>query len=185
MHKIIELDKKLFHLINYTWHNSFFDFLMPWLRNAELWAPLYFFLILIVATNYKKNNFLWICFFIGTVVISNYISSNLIKVYFTRVRPCNDPSIASWIRILTGYRPMNFSFVSSHATNHFAMAIFFYLTLKDEIGNWAWIFFLWAFVICYAQIYVGVHYPTDVAAGALVGLFIGYITGKIFNKYLH
>jgi membrane-associated phospholipid phosphatase len=183
MHKVLQLDKGLFKLINYTWHNNFFDFLMPWLRDAELWAPLYFFLILLIAVNYKKTGLWWVAFFLSTVVISNYVSSNIIKEHIARVRPCSNPEFASWIRILVGYIPMNSSFVSSHAANHFALAIFFYLTLKEQFGKWPLLFFLWAFFISYAQIYVGVHYPTDVLGGTFVGLLIGYFTAKLFNKY--
>lgn len=42
--------------------------------------------------------------------------------------------------------------------------------------------FLWAAVICYAQIYVGVHFPVDILCGTLLGCTAGYITGAIFNK---
>jgi len=181
--KILQLDKELFKLINYTWHNSFFDFLMPWLRDAEMWAPLYFFLILLMAINYKRQGWWWIAFFISTVVITNYVSSNLIKGNIARVRPCSNPEFAGWIRILVGYIPMNSSFVSSHAANHFGLAVFSYLTLRNQFGKWMLLFFLWAFLISYAQIYVGVHYPTDVLGGTIVGLLIGYITAKLFNKY--
>jgi membrane-associated phospholipid phosphatase len=183
MHKILELDKHLFKLINYTWHNNFFDFLMPWLRNAEMWTPFYFFLVLIMTVNYKKSGWWWVAFFIATVVITNYISSDLIKGHIARVRPCSNPEFAGWIRILVGYIPMNSSFVSSHAANHFGLATFSYLSLKKEFGKWPLLFFVWAFAISYAQMYVGVHYPTDVLGGTLVGLFFGYLTGSLFNKY--
>lgn len=183
MQKIIQFDKQLFKLINYTWHNNFFDFLMPWLRNAEFWTPLYFFLILVMAINYKRSGWWWNAFFISTVIVTNYISSNIIKEHIARVRPCSNPEFADWIRILVGYIPMNSSFVSSHAANHFGLAMFFYLTLKNEFGKWPQLFFVWAFLISYAQIYVGVHYPLDVFCGTLVGLIIGYITASLFNKY--
>jgi membrane-associated phospholipid phosphatase len=182
MHKIIEIDKHLFRLINDTWHNNFFDFIMPWLRDAEMWAPLYFFLILLITINYKKSGWWWVLFFIATVVVTNYISSNIIKEHTHRVRPCFNPDFASWIRIHVGYLPGNSSFVSSHAANHFAMAMFFYLTLKKEFGRLPLLFFVWAALISYAQMYVGVHYPTDVLGGTIVGLIIGYLIGKLFNK---
>jgi undecaprenyl-diphosphatase len=81
-----------------------------------------------------------------------------------------------------GYRPQSSSFTSSHAANHFGMAIFLYLTLKNDFGKWPLLFFLWAFSISFAQVYVGVHYPLDVTCGALIGILIGYLCGKSFNR---
>lgn len=81
------------------------------------------------------------------------------------------------------YRPQSSSFTSSHAANHFAMAVFFYCTLSKHIGKWALLFFVWAAVIAYAQVYVGVHYPIDVACGGLIGIVFGYLSARLFNKF--
>ena len=62
------------------------------------------------------------------------------------------------------------------------MAMFFFSTLKNSIGKWGWLFFAWATAICYAQLYVAVHYPTDIICGALIGLLIGFVSGKLFNN---
>ncbi len=182
MEQLLTYDRRLFRLINYDWHNGFFDWLMPWLRNAEMWYPLYLFLALFVAINYKKNSGWWILFFVVTIAVANFVSSNLIKEHIIRLRPCNDPSLASWVRVLVGYRPQSSSFTSSHATNHFAMAMFLYLTLKGQLGKWPSLFFIWAFLISYAQVYVGVHFPLDVSSGAVIGILIGYLSGKSFSR---
>ncbi len=182
MQQLLLYDRALFKLINYQWHNNFFDWLMPWLRNAPIWAPLYIFLIGYTTINYKKNGWWWVLFFICTVILSNYISSNLIKENIMRLRPCNEPAIASWVRVLVGYPPQSSSFTSSHAANHFAMAMFIFITLKKQWGKWGWLFFSWAFSISYAQMYVGVHYPIDITCGAIIGLIVGYLTSTFFNK---
>jgi undecaprenyl-diphosphatase len=62
------------------------------------------------------------------------------------------------------------------------MAMFFYLTLKTKFKKWPAIFFIWAFGISFAQVYVGVHYPVDIICGGLIGILIGYLSGKSFNK---
>ncbi len=184
MHSILSWDTYLLQLINNKWHNDLFDFIMPWLRNAAMWAPLYFFLILVVLSNFRKTGWWWVVFAIATVVITNYVSSNLIKENIIRLRPCNNPALACWLRVLVAYRPQSSSFTSSHAANHFCMAVFLYLTLKNEIGKWSFLFFIWAIGICYAQMYVGVHYPIDITGGAIIGILIGYLTGSLFNKKL-
>lgn len=182
MEQLLSYDRHLFKLINYKWHNSFFDWLMPWIRNSDIWIPLYFFLLLFAVINYKKNGWWWIIFAIMTVILTDFISSTIIKHNIIRLRPCNEPAIADWVRVLVGYRPQSSSFTSSHATNHFGISMFLYLTLKKNFGKWPLLFFLWAFSISFAQVYVGVHYPIDVAAGAVIGILIGYLSGKQFNN---
>ena len=182
MQQLLTYDRHLFKIINNQWSNVTFDWLMPWLRNSEMWYPLYLFLILLVAVNYKKNAWWWIVFAAGTIILCDFVSSKIIKENIIRLRPCNVPDIASWVHVLVGYRPQSSSFTSSHATNHFGMAMFFYLTLRARFTKWPAYFFLWAFAISFAQVYVGVHYPLDISCGGLIGIVIGYLSGKSFNK---
>jgi undecaprenyl-diphosphatase len=182
MEQLLSYDRHLFKVINYQWSNSFFDWLMPWLRNSNMWYPLYLFLFLLVVINFRKTGWWWVLFAVSTIIIADFVSSNIIKQNIIRLRPCNVPEIASWIHVLVGYRPQSSSFTSSHAATHFAMAMFFYLTLKTQFGKWPVFFFLWAFSISFAQVYVGVHYPIDIICGGLIGILIGYLSGKPFNK---
>ncbi len=155
---------------------------MLFTREKDIWWPLYLFLLLFAIFNFKKKSIWWIIFGVVAVVLSNFISSNLIKEHFFRLRPCNDPRFEDTIRVLVSYRPRSSSFTSSHAANHFTMATFFYFTLKRYIGKWALLFFLWALIICFAQVYVGVHYPLDVISGGLIGFIFGYLIAKLFNR---
>lgn len=182
MHKILEYDKALFRVLNGKWHSPFFDIVMPYLRNALFWAPLYLFLALLVLINFRKTGWVWSLFLIFTGAISDVISSRLIKENVLRLRPNNDPDLADTIRVLVAYRPQSSSFTSSHAFTHFAMATFLFLTLKEKFGNWTLLLFAWAFFVSYAQVYVGVHFPLDVTCGGLFGIFVGYLLGKLFNK---
>lgn len=182
MQSILRWDRSVLHHINAQWHNAFLDGLLPALRNPNTWLPLYLFLFLFVAINYKKVWWQWILLALCTVVVCNYISSNLLKEHIVRLRPCNDPAIAGWIRTFKGiYLPQSSGFVSSHAANHFGMAMFFFVTLSKQFRVWPWLFFVWAFGIAYAQMYIGVHYPTDILGGTIIGLTAGWIAGKIFN----
>jgi membrane-associated phospholipid phosphatase len=182
MQSLLQFDRYLFTLINGQWHSPFFDWLMPWLRNSTVWTPLYLYLVLFAAINYKANGWRFIVVAIVAVAIGDQFSSSFIKHTIIRTRPCNEPSLTDSIRVLVGYRPQNSSFTSSHAVNHFALATYLYLTLKKPIGKWVWIGFAWAFSIIYAQVYVGVHYPLDVVCGAIIGILIGYLHGQLFNK---
>ena len=183
MQQLIHLDKELFKLINGQWTNPFFDWIMPWLRNSTVWIPFYLFMLLLIAINFKKQAFWIIAFGIITITLTDGISSKIIKPYFDRLRPCNDPDMASMLRFLMHYRPGNCSFTSSHAANHFGLAMFLFTALKKYFGSWLLLLFVWAFFISYAQVYVGVHYPGDIVGGGILGCLLGYGTAYILNRF--
>lgn len=177
-----ELDRFLFSKVNGEWHNSFLDTFLPFTREAQLWVPFYFFLLVFSWMNFKFRGLCWALFFLVNYGISDQVSSTLIKWYFMRPRPCQDPEIMDQVRLLVAHCPGNPSFTSSHAVNHFAAAMFVFVTFKKELGKWWMLMFAWAALISYAQVYVGVHYPMDVIAGAIIGSILGYLPAIIFNK---
>jgi membrane-associated phospholipid phosphatase len=179
---IKQLDYKLFAITNGQWHSPFFDEFFPFIREPFVWVPFYFFLLLLATINFKKKGWYWALFFLLLASFSDLISSRLIKENFFRLRPCHDPAVADSIRFLVSYCPVSSSFTSSHAVNHFAAAMYIFTTFKKVLSPiWAFIF-LWAFMIAYAQVYVGVHFPFDVLCGSIIGLILGYIAAKIFNN---
>lgn len=180
--KIEHWDQMLFLRINRDGSNAFFDSWLPWIRESVMWAPLYLFLIVFSLYNFRWRGAVWILVLLATIGLSDLTSSQFIKEVVGRVRPCNDPFIQQYIRFIIKRCPTSFSFTSSHATNHFTIAMFIWTTGKHIIGKWLKLFFVWAAFISYAQVYVGVHYPIDVACGALLGLAIGFFSGKIFNR---
>lgn len=175
-------DRWLFGKINHQWTNSFLDTIFPFWREAITWAPLYIFLLVFVLANFGKKAWPWILGLIITVTITDQISSAIIKPLVNRPRPCHDLQLADQIRLLLNYCSDSRSFTSSHATNHFGVAFFIFYTLKPTINKWGYPFFFWAASISYGQVYIGVHYPSDVICGAILGSCIGYFTSWFFNK---
>ena len=175
-------DQWLFIQINSHQTNIFFDSIMPYLRNSFYWSPLYLFLFLFVTLNFKGRGWWWAFLFICTVSFTDIVSSRIFKEAFERLRPCQDPDFMTNVRLLVNHCSGGYSFTSSHAANHFGMATFIFITLRPLIKNWALLAFFWAALVCYAQVYVGVHYPFDIAGGAIIGLLSGLMTGKFFNK---
>lgn len=181
LESILKQDLRLFFHINGQWHNAVLDVILPFVREPYVWAPLYLFLGLFVTINYGWKGFFWILFFLLCFALADQ-SSLYMKQAFGRLRPCRDPIVSHYARVLVSYCPMSGSFTSNHAANHFALATFCFLTLKSAFGRYTWLFFLWAALIGYAQIYVGVHYPLDVAGGGLLGALIGLLSGSFFQR---
>lgn len=181
LQEVLRWDRELFNKLNGQWTNSFFDTVLPYTRNANIWAPLYLFFIVFALLNFRRSGFYWVIGALVTVATTDLISSWGIKELIFRLRPCADESLAGHVRFLVQYCPKSSSFISSHASNHFAMAAFIFFTLKNFIGKWLSLVFVWAFLVSYAQVYVGVHFPLDVICGSIVGLFIGISWSSIFN----
>ncbi len=179
---INDADTWLFLQINSVWTNSFLDSVLPWWRNANTWIPLYLFLILFLAINFKNKAWIWILFAVINIILTDQTSSHLIKTFIQRPRPCADEFLQFHVRLLLDHCSGGYSFTSSHATNHFGFAVFVCITLKDVLKQWKWLFIFWAATISYGQVYVGVHYPLDVIGGAILGSLIGLMVGKIYNK---
>jgi undecaprenyl-diphosphatase len=181
LHSILQGDYWLFSRINQDWTNPFLDGLLLFMRESELWVPFYLFLLVFITLNFRKKGWWWSLYLVMTAIISDLLSSNLIKGHLVwRTRPCGDPQIADTVRFIANYCPASSSFTSSHAVNHFAMAFFIYRTLRHT-SRWWGIVFLWAFLISYAQVYVGVHFPLDVTCGALLGSLIGWQLSRLFK----
>jgi membrane-associated phospholipid phosphatase len=175
---LIQLDRNWFIAINTGMQNPFWDAVCPFMRHQSNWYLLYGLLLGVCYKIWNKKA-LWVL--VGAavlVLVSDQISANLIKNTIQRLRPCNDPSLVGMVRNIVGCGK-GYSFVSAHATNHFAIAVFFSILFKPYF-KWTWLIALpWAALIAFSQIYVGVHYPLDVICGALLGSLLGYVAGTI------
>ena len=181
LQKILQGDHWLFSRINQDWTSPFFDTFFLFVRESGIWIPFYLFLLVFITLNFPKKGWWWAVSLGMTAIIGDLVSSHWVKSLIFRLRPCQDPLLENSIRILANYCPVNSSFTSSHACNHFAMAVFIYRTLRQTSSWWALVF-PWAFFIAYAQIYVGVHYPLDVIAGGILGTLIGLGTSSLFKN---
>lgn len=179
--RLKEADQWLFMKVNTGQANSFFDAVMPFMRTALYWAPLYLFFVTFALLNFRKQGLWWSLFLLVTVAFTDMTGTYVFKHGFHRLRPCNDPEFRYQVRLLVDHCS-GFSFISNHAANHFGVATFFFITARPLFKSWAAIPLLWAMTISYAQIYVGVHYPLDVLAGTLLGLIYGIAIGSLFNK---
>jgi membrane-associated phospholipid phosphatase len=165
----LELDYAILKTIH-AYHVPILDALMPYLRTPSFWLPLYVFLVGISIYRYQKKAIFWVLALGITVGIADITSSSIIKPMVQRVRPCNTNFLKKEVTVLVPCG-VGYSFPSSHAANHFAIAGFVTGTL---FRKHKWIWWIWAASVAFAQVYVGVHFPLDVLGGALLGIGIGY-----------
>lgn len=181
INRLEELDKSLMLALNGDWA-PFLDPAMIAFSEKFFWVPLYLF-------------FLWLCWRHGgwkaavavlfmaalTITLSDQLSVKAFKEVFERYRPCHNSEIKHLLYLPTGNCGGLYGFVSSHSMNHFAIATALFLVFRSLGIRYAGWLFVWATLCAYSRVYLGVHYPGDIAAGALCGAAIGLGTGYLFR----
>jgi undecaprenyl-diphosphatase len=183
MDSIIDLDKKLLLILN-GFHLSWLDQPMYYLTKTFIWLPLYGFLIFLIFKNYKKQGWYILLGAAITILLANEITSSIMKPFFARLRPSHEPTLQGLVHFVNEYKGGLYGFASSHAANTFGTALFVWLALKP-FNKWIGWIFLWAVLMTYTRIYLGVHYPGDIIVGALVGLASGWVAFQISKWILN
>jgi len=160
-------DEELFLWLN-SFHVDWLDAVAFQLSQTLIWVPFYAILIYFIYKVEPKNSWWVYGGVILTILMADQVTSGLMKPFFERLRPCHDER---WDGILHNYGRCGglFGFASSHAANTFGLAVYLNLKMKGKLRFLPWLL-VWAAVISYTRIYLGVHYPMDVIVGALVGV---------------
>ena len=112
-----------------------------------------------------------------TITLADQPSSGVIKPLVQRLRPTHDAEIGGLIHLVKGYRAGMYGFVSSHAANSFGAAVLVALLFRHRIL--VAVIMLWATIVSYSRMYMGVHYPGDIICGAAVGALSAYLFYRI------
>jgi len=181
---LVAIDHELLLHVNGLAGNSTIDSLMMLISGKWVWIPLYAYLLYALIQNFTISSVGWIVLSIcALVILTDQGSVELFKEYFQRLRPCHNLNIKDSLVLVSGKCGGQYGFVSSHAANVFGLASFVYLLMKGYSKYWA-LLLLWAALVSFSRVYLAVHYPADVIAGAALGVAVGVCLSVITKKYL-
>ena len=181
MNKILALDRQWLIALN-SHHTPWLDPVMYWASYTACWMPLYLVMLYLVIQTYKKQSWIVLVGVVLTILLADQVTSSLMKPYFARLRPSHEPSLQGMLHHVYGYTGGLYGFVSSHAANTFGTALFLSVMLRHKY-RWIWVLFAWAVLVAYSRIYLGVHYPGDIAGGMVVG-GVAALLGVLLSRYL-
>ena len=183
MDTILEIDKELLIWIN-SFHTDWLDPIMLIVTKTAFWTPLYLLFIYLIFKKLESHQWIAIAGAVLTVVLADQITSSIMKPLFQRLRPSHDPAIQNLLHLVANskgelYRGGLYGFASSHAANTFGISTYMWLLLKNK-SKWIALCFLWAAILTYTRLYLGVHFPGDILVGAIVGVLCGVLAYRLF-----
>lgn len=182
LEQLVHIDTEILLAIN-GWHAPWADMLM-WIISAKTtWIPLYLLLIGLLVWRYRQpapTPIKWLqkvpaCVVMIVVIAlavgaADFIASGILKDWVARPRPSRVPELEGMLHLVNGYKSGQYGFVSSHAANTMAVALLFSLIWRNKIATVG--LMLWVAANCYSRMYLGVHYPTDILGGLIVGSLV-------------
>ncbi|MFS4418281.1 phosphatase PAP2 family protein [Maribacter sp. 2307ULW6-5] len=180
MEELLHLDRELFLYLNGLGTPAW-DNLWQFVSHKLSSVPLYVFLLVIAHWKLGLKNTLWAVVAVALLITVSDQLSNFFKLGVARPRPCHDGSLMEVMRLVKSRCGGKYGYFSAHASNSFALAVFFGSLLKPHFKGLLPALLVWAAFVAYSRIYLGVHFPLDIVTGALVGAFFGALFARLFN----
>ena len=177
---LVHIDHELFTFLN-SFHTNWMDSIQYWVSDKYIWIPFYMLLLSGIIYHYKRKSVIVIFMTVGLITVSDQ-SSQFFKYGVGRYRPCrSESSHKPRPHIVKEHCGGKYSFYSAHASNSFAIALFIGYLLTPLVRQAKNYLLVWAAIVAYSRIYLGVHYPSDIIVGSLSGLLYGWLFCKAYN----
>ena len=186
--EILKLDSQLFLFLNNLGSSTFDAF---WIFLSYKESNIFFYLSLLIFYFYKESKTIKLSgvfhslLFIAIMILIADQTANLFKDSFQRLRPCYNEFLIDSVRLVKESCGGKYGFFSAHASNSFSLAVFFGLLYKNKFRYVICISLLYASLISYSRIYLGVHFPLDILFGGIFGITIGLVIFRIYENKLN
>lgn len=181
MEEIILEDKQAMIFLNNLGSSTFDPF---WILVSEkwFWIPLYIIFLYFLYKNFNKKSLFYILLFVALGITASDQIANIFKFGFERLRPCHDPSLEGLLReVKCGGK---FGFYSAHSSNSFFVATYLTMLLGKKIKQLPYFLFVWAAIVAYSRVYLGMHFPGDIIVGAIMGILLALFFGTLAKKVI-
>jgi undecaprenyl-diphosphatase len=177
--ELLKYDTELFQFLNGLGNTSWDGF---WLLVTEKWSsiPLYMLMLYLVYRHYGLKNTVLVMISAALMIAASDQLSNLFKFGFERPRPCRVAYLEETMRFIAK-RCGPYGYFSAHASSAMAAAVFLGLLFRKQYRYLPFLLLVWAVVLAYSRIYIGVHYPLD----SITGMFFGGLLGWLFFLLQH
>ena len=177
--QLILWEQSLFLAINSA-HTPYWDAFMYLLSSRWPWIVVGLGLVIFIfAKKPIRESILLILMLVILITVADQISSGLIKPYFQRLRPSYHSLTADLVQSVYGYKAWGYGFISGHATNFMALAMFTSLAFRNKL--YTLVVFVLALTTAYSRVYLGVHFISDVIPGVCLGLLLGYLVYRLYR----
>ena len=181
MEEIILEDKQAMIFLNNLGSSTFDPF---WILVSEkwFWIPLYVIFLYFLYKNFNKKSLFYILLFVALGITASDQIANIFKFGFERLRPCHDSSLEGLLReVKCGGK---FGFYSAPSSNSFFVATYLTILLDKKIKQLPYFLFVWAAIVAYSRVYLGMHFPGDIIVGAIMGILLALFFGTLAKKVI-